>query len=134
MYSEKSMYARTPSLVGDIGDYIPNAEFTKLADIEGDYLPNEMNCKGWVMFRDNYAPETATGLDKLNVYLVLINANNTPLFVRLPKALGKRLVEDFDKEVEENGMTIENYVKDIKKVRTYKTKYNTVGASFECYD
>lgn len=134
MYSEKSMYARTPSLIGDIGDYMPTAEFTKLADIEGDYLPNEMNCKGWVMFRDNYAPETATGLDKLNVYLVLINANNVPLFVRLPKALGKRLVEDFDREVAENGMTIENYVKDIKKVRTYKTKYNTVGASFECYD
>lgn len=134
MYSEKSMYARTPSLIGDIGDYMPNAEFTKLADIEGDYLPNEMNCKGWVMFRDNYAPENATGLDKLNVYLVLINANNTPLFVRLPKSLGKRLVEDFDREVAENGMTIENYVKDIKKVRTYKTKYNTVGASFECYD
>lgn len=134
MYSEKSMYARTPSLIGDIGDYMPTAEFTKLADIEGDYLPNEMNCKGWVMFRDNYAPETATGLDKLNVYLVLINANNTPLFVRLPKALGKRLVEDFDREVAENGMTIENYVRDIKKVRTYKTKYNTVGASFECYD
>lgn len=134
MYSEKSMFARTPSLIGDIGDYMPSAEFTKLADIEGDYLPNEMNCKGWVMFRDNYAPETATGLDKLNVYLVLINANNTPLFVRLPKALGKRLVEDFDKEVAENGMTIENYVRDIKKVRTYKTKYNTVGASFECYD
>lgn len=128
------MFARTPSLIGDIGDYMPSAEFTKLADIEGDYLPNEMNCKGWVMFRDNYAPETATGLDKLNVYLVLINANNTPLFVRLPKALGKRLVEDFDKEVAENGMTIENYVRDIKKVRTYKTKYNTVGASFECYD
>lgn len=134
MYSEKSMYARTPSLIGDIGDYMPTAEFIKLADIEGDYLPNEMNCKGWVMFRDNFAPETATGLDKLNVYLVLINANNTPLFVRLPKALGKRLVEDFDKEVSENGMTIENYVRDIKKVRTYKTKYNTVGASFECYD
>ncbi len=134
MYSEKSMYARTPSLIGDIGDYMPNAEFTKLADIEGDYLPNEMNCKGWVMFRDNFAPETATGLDKLNVYLVLINANNVPLFVRLPKALGKRLVEDFDREVAENGMTIENYVRDIKKVRTYKTKYNTVGASFECYD
>lgn len=134
MYSEKSMYARTPSLIGEIGDYMPTAEFTKLADIEGDYLPNEMNCKGWVMFRDNFAPETATGLDKLNVYLVLINANNAPLFVRLPKALGKRLVEDFDKEVAENGMTIENYVRDIKKVRTYKTKYNTVGASFECYD
>lgn len=134
MYSEKSMYARTSSLIGDIGDYMPTAEFTKLADIEGDYLPNEMNCKGWVMFRDNYAPETATGLDKLNVYLVLINANNVPLFVRLPKALGKRLVEDFNKEVAENGMTIENYVRDIKKVRTYKTKYNTVGASFECYD
>ena len=134
MYSEKSMYARTPSLIGDIGDYMPNAEFTKLANIEGDYLPNEMNCKGWVMFRDNFAPETATGLDKLNVYLVLINANNVPLFVRLPKALGKRLVEDFDREVEENGMTIENYVRDIRKVRTYKTKYNTVGASFECYD
>lgn len=134
MYSEKSMYARTPSLIGEIGDYMPTAEFTKLADIEGDYLPNEMNCKGWVMFRDNFAPETATGLDKLNVYLVLINANNVPLFVRLPKALGKRLVEDFDKEVKENGMTIENYVRDIKKVRTYKTKYNTVGASFECYD
>lgn len=134
MYSEKSMYARTPSLIGDIGDYMPTAQFTKLADIEGDYLPNEMNCKGWVMFRDNFAPETATGLDKLNVYLVLINANNTPLFVRLPKALGKRLVEDFDKEVAENGMTIEKYVRDIKKVRTYKTKYNTVGASFECYD
>lgn len=134
MYSEKSMYARTPSLIGDIGDYMPSAEFTKLADIEGDYLPNEMNCKGWVMFRDNYAPETATGLDKLNVYLVCLNANNTPLFVRLPKALGKRLVEDFDREVAENGMTIENYVRDIKKVRTYKTKYNTVGASFECYD
>lgn len=134
MYSEKSMYARTPSLIGDIGDYMPTAEFVKLSDLEGDYLPNEMNCKGWVMFRDNYAPETATGLDKLNVYLVLLNANNTPLFVRLPKALGKRLVEDFDKEVSENGMTIENYVRDIKKVRTYKTKYNTVGASFECYD
>lgn len=134
MYSEKSMYARTPSLIGDIGDYMPTAEFTKLADLAGDYLPNEMNCKGWVMFRDNYAPETATGLDKLNVYLVLINANNVPLFVRLPKALGKRLVEDFDREVAENGMTIENYVRDIKKIRTYKTKYNTVGASFECYD
>ena len=128
------MYARTPSLIGEIGDYMPTAEFTKLADLEGDYAPNEMNCKGWVMFRDNYAPETATGLDKLNVYLVLINANNVPLFVRLPKALGKRLVEDFDREVAENGMTIENYVRDIKKVRTYKTKYNTVGASFECYD
>lgn len=134
MYSEKSMYARTPSLIGEIGDYMPTAEFTKLADLEGDYAPNEMNCKGWVMFRDNFAPETATGLDKLNVYLVLINANNVPLFVRLPKALGKRLVEDFDKEVAENGMTIENYVRDIKKIRTYKTKYNTVGASFECYD
>ena len=134
MYSEKSMYARTPSLIGEIGDYMPTAEFTKLADLEGDYAPNEMNCKGWVMFRDNFAPETATGLDKLNVYLVLINANNVPLFVRLPKALGKRLVEDFDREVAENGMTIENYVRDIKKIRTYKTKYNTVGASFECYD
>ena len=134
MYSGKSMYARTPSLIGEIGDYMPTAEFTKLADLEGDYAPNEMNCKGWVMFRDNYAPETATGLDKLNVYLVLINANNVPLFVRLPKALGKRLVEDFNREVAENGMTIENYVRDIKKVRTYKTKYNTVGASFECYD
>lgn len=134
MYSEKSMYARTPSLIGEIGDYMPAAQFTKLVDLEGDYAPNEMNCKGWVMFRDNYAPETATGLDKLNVYLVLINANNVPLFVRLPKALGKRLVEDFDREVAENGMTIENYVRDIKKIRTYKTKYNTVGASFECYD
>lgn len=134
MYSEKSMYARTPSLIGEIGDYMPTAQFTKLADLEGDYLPNEMNCKGWVMFRDNFAPETATGLDKLNVYLVVINANNTPLFVRLPKALGKRLVEDFDKEVAKNGMTIENYVRDIKKIRTYKTKYNTVGSSFECYD
>jgi hypothetical protein len=128
------MYARTPSLVGEIGDYMPTAQFTKLTDLEGDYAPNEMNCKGWVMFRDNFAPETAIGLDKLNVYLVVINANNTPLFVRLPKALGKRLVEDFDREVAENGMTIENYVRNIKKVRTYKTKYNTVGASFECYD
>lgn len=134
MYSEKSMYARTPSLIGDIGVYMPSAKFTKLADIEGDYAPHEMNCKGWVMFRDNFAPETATGLDKLNVYLVLIDATCTPLFVRLPKALGKRLVEDFDREVAENGMTIENYVRDIKKIRTYKTKYNTVGASFECYD
>ena len=134
MYSEKSKYEKNPSLIGEIGDYMPTAEFCKLAEIAGEYNPGEMVVKGWVMFRDNFASITATGLEKLNVYLVIINTkNNTPLFVRLPKALGIRLVEDFNTE-SEKGVSIEEYVKDIKRVRTYNTKYGTVGASFECFD
>lgn len=138
MYSESSKFEHANTLIGEIGDYMENGEFVKLADCEGTYKPGEMRVNGWVMFKDNYAPETAKGLDKLNVYLVVsrnIAGEDNPrtLFIRLPKTLGKRLVEDFNREAE-NGMCIEDYVRDIKKVRTYKTKYNTTGATFEAYD
>ena len=143
MYSESSKFDHASTLIGDMSDYMANGEFVKLADCEGTYKPGEMNVKGWVMFKDNFAPENAKGLDKLNVYLVVLrnvpgeeatNEDGTrTLFIRLPKTLGIRLVEDFN-NASVNGVTIEDYVSDIKRVRTYKTKYATTGATFEAFD
>lgn len=138
MYSESSKFDHASTLIGDISDYMENGEFVKLADYEGTYSPGEMRVNGWVMFKDNYAPENAKGLDKLNVYLVVTrNMSNedasSVLFIRLPKTLGKRLVEDFN-TASENGTCIEDYVRDIKRIRTYKTKYGTTGATFEAFD
>lgn len=112
-----------------------HADFRKLSDFEGDYKPGEMSVKGWVMFKDKFAPDNAVGLDKVNVYLVCQSVLEpaSSLFIRLPKTLAKRLVEDFEKEVHDNGMTIEKYVADIKTVRTFKTKFNTKSATFETY-
>ena len=136
MYSDSAKFNRPNSLIGDISDYMEHADFRKLADFEGEYNPGEMSVKGWVMFKDKFAPETASGLDKVNVYLVCQSVLEpaSTLFVRLPKSLAKKLVEDFEKEVHDNGMTIENYVSDIKTVRTYKTKFGTKSATFETYE
>lgn len=138
MYSESSKFDHASTLIGDFSDYMENGEFVKLADYEGTYKPGEMRVNGWVMFTDNYAPDNAKGLDKLNVYLVVTRNmsdedGTSVLFIRLPKTLGKRLVEDFNR-ASENGTCIEDYVSDIKRIRTYKTKYGTIGATFETFE
>lgn len=130
MYSNSSKFERKPSLIGDISSYMENPAFYKLAELEGEYKPGEMTVQGWVMFKDKFAAPDAKGLDKVTVHLVCLDKDNNALFLRLPKSLGKALVEDFDASDE----TIDEYVKDIKKIRTYTTRFGTVGATYEVYE
>lgn len=130
MYSNSSKFERKPSLIGDISSYMESPAFYKLAEFEGDYKPGEMSVQGWVMFKDKFAAPDAKGLDKVTVHLVCLDKDNNALFLRLPKRLGKSLVEDFDASDE----TIEEYVKDIRKIYTYTTRFGTVGATYEVYE
>lgn len=130
MYSNSSKFERKPSLIGEISNYMENPTFYKLAELEGEYKKGEMSVQGWVMFRDKFAAADAKGLDKVTVHLVCLDKDNNAIFLRLPKTLGKALVEDFDKSDE----TIDEYVRDIKKIRTYTTRFGTVGATYEVYE
>lgn len=130
MDSNSSKFERKPSLIGEISNYMENPAFYKLAELEGEYKPGEMSVQGWVMFKDKFAAPDAKGLDKVNVHLVCLDKDNNALFLRLPKKLGEELVEDFDASDE----TIDEYVKDIRKIRTYTTRFGTVGATYEVYE
>lgn len=130
MYSNSSKFNRKPTLIGDISSYMENPAFYKLAELEGEYKQGEMSVQGWVMFRDKFAPSDAKGLDKVTVHLVCLDKDNNALFLRLPKSLGKSLVEDFEASDE----SIDEYVSDIKRIRTYTTRFGTVGATYEVYE
>lgn len=115
------------TLIGELTDY-SDATWMKLVDLEGRYGKDELKIKGFFTKHNDFAAEDAKGLDKVNIFLVLVNDNNENYFVKVPHALGVKIVDDFNTF---DG-TINEYVDgvSIKMIKTYKTKYGSKSANY----
>ena len=116
------------TMIGELADYIEPA-WKKLADLEGKYEKDNLKIMGYFTKHNDYAADDANGLDKVNIYLILkFVPTQENYFVRVPHALGVKIVEDrnnFDG-------TIEEYLDNasIKEIKTFKTKFGSKSASY----
>lgn len=116
------------TIIGELKDYA-NPTWCKLADMEGKYDCGVLKVNGFFTKHNDFAAEDAKGLDKVNIYLVLTNTEtNTNYFVKVPHALGVKIIEDreaFDSD-------IGTYLDDasIKTIRTFKTKFGSKSANY----
>lgn len=143
MFSTSKSNSNTKvTLKGSLGDYIERgAKWCKLADLEGTYERGSRPIVGWILKRDKFADPNAEGIDKLNVYLVIDSEDEAPILARLPKVLGKHLVEDYEKYLDELNIydpedAFSFYLggASLKRVRTYNTKYHTPTATYDLWD
>lgn len=122
-----------------LGYYIERgAQWGKLADFEGTYNNGERPIAGWILKKDKFTDPSATGIDKLNVYLVIdSNEDESPIIARLPKSLGKSLVNDYEGylkklDIYDPEVAFMNYIggASLRCIRTYTTKYGTPSARY----
>lgn len=141
MFSNASTNTNKVTLKDSLGTYIERgAQWGKLADFEGTYNKGERPIAGWILKKDKYADPSATGFDKLNVYLVIDSEDEAPILARLPKALGKALVNDYETylsklDIYDPYVAFRNYIGEasLKCIRTFTTKYGTTSATYDLW-
>ena len=117
------------TMLGELADY-KNPNWKKLGEMEGKYAKDDLKIMGFFTKHNDFAPEDAKGLDKVNIYLILkCESTEENFFVRLPHSLGVKIVEDRNNN---SNLDIETYLEcaSIKEIRTFKTRYGTKSATY----
>ena len=117
------------TMLGELADY-KNPKWKKLGEMEGKYAKDDLKIMGFFTKHNDFAPEDAKGLDKVNIYLILKRESTEEnFFVRVPHSLGVKIIEDRNNN---SNLDIETYLEcaSIKEIRTFKTKYGTKSATY----